>query len=214
VALLPNVCTRVRKSTQWLFHCFYKKLILGFYSLSLLNRTFFTLLIGHSSSGSSKTPYPFDPLSISVFPLFILRVALSYVGISFIILSVIVLSVIVVIVLSAIILLVIVVIVLLVIILSVIVEDWFKILLNSWILWNLWSWTHFCNQQQVSMNSFAMPFAMSLAVCICRLCNLQARPFGPCNNQEKDYNNKPAPSVSNLVEIPDKFLETHEDVTI
>jgi len=44
--------------------------------------------------------------------------------------------------------------------------------------------------------------------------NLQARPFGPCNNQEKDCNNKPAPAVSNLVEIPDKFLETHEDVTI
>jgi len=89
-----------------------------FYSLTLANRTFCTLFFIQSSSESSKTPYRFAPLNISVVLLLILCMALSYVGISFIVLSVIVLSVIVVIVLS-------------VIILSVIIEDWFTILLNN-----------------------------------------------------------------------------------
>jgi len=55
------------------------------------------LLFVHSSSESSKTPYRFAPLNISVVLFFILCIALSYVvlGISFIVLSVIVLLVIV-----------------------------------------------------------------------------------------------------------------------
>jgi len=45
---------------------------------------------------------------------------------------------------------------------------------------------------------------------------LVARAFGldVASLKGKTTRNKPAPAVSNLVEIPDELLETHQDVTI
>ena len=46
--------------------------------------------------------------------------------------------------------------------------------------------------------------------------NLAARAFGPdvAAIKGKTTRTNPAPAVSNLVEIPDELLETHQDVTI
>ena len=66
VEMAPFSSSSVRKSTRWLFHCFYEVLKSRFYFRIFSNHTFCTLLFVNSSSESSKTPYRFAPLNISV----------------------------------------------------------------------------------------------------------------------------------------------------